>query len=128
MRAVTPADLVAPLDGLDLGLDVAAAVPSNSTTAFLVLDRVARIEPGDTAEIETAREFGYDDVVLRDKLPGEVMGLTSGRGFDIVVDTVGGPVRRASLDALAVFIALPSSFGRGGPPSDPIAGSRPPRG
>ncbi|MEU9873504.1 zinc-binding dehydrogenase [Actinomadura sp. NPDC048021] len=132
--AVTSADLVAPLDGLDLGLDVAAAVPSNGATAFLVLDRVARIEPGETvlvhaaaggvgsqlgqaarllgagrvagtvggpAKIETARGFGYDDVVLRDALPGEVAGLTGGRGFDIVVDMVGGPARRASLDALA---------------------------
>ncbi|MBO2462725.1 quinone oxidoreductase family protein [Actinomadura violacea] len=131
---VTSADLVAPLDGLDLGLDVAAAIPSNSTTAFLVLDRAARIEPGETvlvhaaaggvgsqlgqaarqlgagrvagtvggpAKIETARAFGYDDVVLRDELPDRVADLTGGRGFDIVVDMVGGPARRASLDALA---------------------------
>jgi NADPH2:quinone reductase len=132
--AVTAADLVAPLDGLDPGLDVAAAVPSNGTTALLVLDRVARIEPGETvlvhaaaggvgsqlgqaarllgagrvagtvggpAKIGAARGFGYDDVVLREKLPGEVAGLTGGRGFDVVVDRVGGPARRASLDALA---------------------------
>ncbi|MEU6748015.1 zinc-binding dehydrogenase [Spirillospora sp. NPDC046719] len=131
---VTSADLVAPLDGLDLGLDVAAAIPSNSTTAFLVLDRAARIEPGETvlvhaaaggvgsqlgqaarqlgagrvvgtvggpAKIETARGFGYDDVVLRDELPDRVADLTGGRGFDIVVDMVGGPARRTSLDALA---------------------------
>lgn len=132
--AVTSAELVAPLDGLDLGLDVAAAVPSNGATAFLVLDRVARIEPGDSvlvhaaaggvgsqlgqaarllgagrvagtvgapAKVEAARRFGYDDVVLRGDLAGEVAGLTGGRGFDIVVDMVGGPARRASLDALA---------------------------
>lgn len=131
---VTSADLVAPLDGLDLGLDVAAAIPSNSTTAFLVLDRAARIEPGESvlvhaaaggvgsqlgqaarqlgagrvvgtvggpAKIETARGFGYDDVVLRDELPDRVADLTGGRGFDIVVDMVGGPARRTSLDALA---------------------------
>lgn len=132
--AVTSADLVAPLDGLGLGLDVAAAIPSNSTTAFLVLDRAARIEPGETvlvhaaaggvgsqlgqaarqlgagrvvgtvggpAKIETARGFGYDDVVLRDELPDRVADLTGGRGFDVVVDMVGGPARRTSLDALA---------------------------
>ncbi|MWA02285.1 zinc-binding dehydrogenase [Actinomadura sp. LD22] len=131
---VTSADLVAPLDGLDLGLDIAAAIPSNSTTAFLVLDRAARIEPGETvlvhaaaggvgsqlgqaarllgagrvagtvggpAKIGTARGFGYDDVVLRDELPDRVAALTGGRGFDIVVDMVGGPARRTSLDALA---------------------------
>ena len=134
---VTAADLVAPLDGPDgsaLSLDVAAAVPSNSTTALLVLDRIARIEPGETvlvhaaaggvgsqlgqaarllgagrvagtvsrpAKIETARGFGYDEVVLRDDLADRVKELTGGRGFDVAVDMVGGAARRASLDALA---------------------------
>ncbi|MFG2006104.1 zinc-binding alcohol dehydrogenase family protein [Spirillospora sp. NPDC048911] len=124
---VTSADLVAPLDGRALGLDVAAAVPSNSTTAFLVLDRVARIEPGESvlvhaaaggvgsqlgqaarllgaarvvgtvgspAKVEAAKSFGYDEVILRDDFAGA-------GDFDIVVDMVGGPARRASLDALA---------------------------
>ncbi|MEV1173518.1 zinc-binding dehydrogenase [Nonomuraea sp. NPDC049784] len=120
----TSAELVAPLDGSDLGLNVAAAIPSNSTTAFLVLDRVARIAPGEsvlahaaaggvgsqlgqaarllgagrvvgavgnTAKIEIAKSFGYQEVVLRDQHPS---------GFDIVVDMVGGTARRTGLDAL----------------------------
>jgi NADPH2:quinone reductase len=124
---VTSADLVAPLDEHDLSLELAAALPSNSTTAFLVLDRVARIEPGDrvlihaaaggvgsqlgqaarllgagrvvgtvgsTAKIDTAKAFGYDEVILRDQ-------LADAGEFDIVVDMVGGPTRRASLDRLA---------------------------
>ncbi|MEV5707622.1 zinc-binding dehydrogenase [Actinoallomurus sp. NPDC052274] len=124
---VTSADLVAPLDGLDLRLDVAAALPSNSTTAFLVLDRVAHIEPGQSvlvhaaaggvgsqlgqaarllgagrvvgtvgseAKIETAKSFGYDEVILRDR-------VAEAGEFDIVVDMVGGPARRAGLDLLA---------------------------
>jgi NADPH2:quinone reductase len=124
---VTSADLVAPLDGLGIGMDVAAALPSNSTTAFLVLDRVARIEPGarvlvhaaaggvgsqlgqaarllgaghvvgtvgSEAKIEIARSFGYDEVILRDR-------IADAGEFDIVVDMVGGPARRASLDRLA---------------------------
>jgi NADPH2:quinone reductase len=123
----TSADLVATLDDHDLDLSVAAALPSNSTTAFLVLDRVARIEPGDrvlvhaaaggvgsqlgqaarllgagrvvgtvgsAAKIETAKGFGYDEVILRDQ-------LADAGEFDIVVDMVGGPARRASLDLLA---------------------------
>ncbi|MFQ6395463.1 quinone oxidoreductase family protein [Nocardia sp. KC 131] len=124
---VTSADLVAPLDEHDLSLEFAAALPSNSTTAFLVLDRVARIEPGDSvlvhaaaggvgsqlgqaarllgagrvvgtvgspAKIDTAKAFGYDEVILRDQ-------LADAGEFDIVVDMVGGPTRRASLDRLA---------------------------
>ncbi|KAB2346866.1 quinone oxidoreductase family protein [Actinomadura rudentiformis] len=123
---VTSADLVAPIEN-NLSLHVAAAVPSNSTTAFLVLDRVARIEPGESvlvhaaaggvgsqlgqaarllganriagtvgspAKVKTAESFGYDEVILRDELTGT-------GDFDIVVDMVGGPARRASLDALA---------------------------
>ncbi|MEV0697884.1 zinc-binding dehydrogenase [Saccharopolyspora sp. NPDC050389] len=123
----TSAGLVAPLDGHDLGLELAAALPSNSTTAFLVLDRVARIEPGESvlvhaaaggvgsqlgqaarllgagrvvgtvgspAKVEAAKAFGYDEVILREDVAG------AGE-FDIVVDMVGGPTRRASLDRLA---------------------------
>jgi NADPH2:quinone reductase len=124
---VTDADLVAPLDGHGIGMDVAAALPSNSTTAFLVLDRVARIEPGESvlvhaaaggvgsqlgqvarllgagrvvgtvgseAKIDTARRFGYDEVIVRDR-------VADAGEFDIVVDMVGGPARRTSLDRLA---------------------------
>ena len=123
----TSADLVVPLDDRDLGLEVAAALPSNSTTAFLVLDRVARLEPGESvlvhaaaggvgsqlgqaarllgagrvvgvvgspAKIDAARAFGYDEVVLRDQV------AQAGR-YDVVVDMIGGPVRRSSLDLLA---------------------------
>ncbi|HEY3502101.1 MAG TPA: zinc-binding dehydrogenase [Actinocatenispora sp.] len=123
---VTSAHLVAPLAG-DLDLATAAALPSNSTTAFLVLDRVARLKPGEsvlvhaaaggvgsqlgqvarllgagrvvgtvgsTAKIDIARRFGYDEVVLRDE-------VADAGEFDIVVDMVGGPARRASLDLLA---------------------------
>ncbi|MFG2212199.1 zinc-binding alcohol dehydrogenase family protein [Streptomyces sp. NPDC048638] len=125
--AITSADLVAPLDGLSIGMGTAAALPSNSTTAFLVLDRVARIAPGDSvlvhaaaggvgsqlgqaarllgagrvvgtvgspSKIDTAKGFGYDEVILRDR-------LADAGEFDIVVDMVGGPTRRASLDRLA---------------------------
>lgn len=133
---ITSAALVAPLDGLDLAMDTAAALPSNSTTAFLVLDRVARIEPGESvlvhaaaggvgsqlgqaarllgagrvvgtvgseAKIDSARSFGYDEVILRDRLAdvGAVAAVAVAGEFDIVVDMVGGPARRASLDLLA---------------------------
>ncbi len=124
---VTAADLVVPLDERPLGLATAAALPSNSTTAFLVLDRVGRIEPGESVlvhaaaggvgsqlgqvarllgagrvvgtvgsleKIDTAKAFGYDEVILRDR-------LAAAGEFDIVVDMVGGPARRASLDRLA---------------------------
>ncbi|WP_370354009.1 zinc-binding alcohol dehydrogenase family protein [Catenulispora sp. EB89] len=132
--AVTAADLVAPLaEDADpnsppaVDLATAAALPSNSTTAFLVLDQVARLAPGESvlvhaaaggvgsqlgqvarllgagrvvgtvgsaAKVEVARGFGYHEVILRDDVAG------AGQ-FDVVVDMVGGPARRASLDRLA---------------------------
>jgi NADPH2:quinone reductase len=121
----TDAALVAPLG--DAGFEVGAALPSNSTTAFLVLERVARLERGESvlvhaaaggvgsqlgqvarllgagrvvgtvgsaAKISAAKAFGYDEVVLRDEVAGT-------GDFDVVVDMVGGPTRRASLDRLA---------------------------
>ncbi|MFF6852602.1 zinc-binding dehydrogenase [Streptomyces antimycoticus] len=49
---------------------------------------------GSAARIDTAKGFGYDEVILRDR-------LADAGQFDIVVDMVGGPARRASLDRLA---------------------------
>ncbi|MER6926622.1 zinc-binding dehydrogenase, partial [Streptomyces spiralis] len=49
---------------------------------------------GSAAKIDTARSFGYDEVILRDR-------LADAGEFDIVVDMVGGPPRRAGLDRLA---------------------------
>lgn len=135
--AMTDARLVAPLpEGADRQtLARAAAAPSNTTTAILVLDQVARLRPGEQvlvhaaaggvgsqlgqaarllgagqvvgsvgspAKLDAARAFGYDQVIVRDQLPGQVGPLTGGAGFDIVVDPVGGLTRRASLDALAL--------------------------
>jgi NADPH2:quinone reductase len=115
-------------------LAVAAGLPSNSTTAILVFDRVARLREGETVlvhaaaggvgsqlgqaarmfgaarvvgtvgsarKIAAAREFGYDEVIVRTTLADRLAGLTGGAGFDVVVDPVGGPTRRASFDALA---------------------------
>lgn len=120
----TSAALVAPLDGLDLGLDVAAAIPSNSTTAFLVLDTVARIAPGESVLAHAAAggvgsQLGQAARLLS---AGRVVGTVGSTskievarsfgyqevvlrdqhpsGFDIVVDMVAGTARRTGLDAL----------------------------
>jgi NADPH2:quinone reductase len=51
--------------------------------------------------LAAARAFGYDDVVVRDRLPARAAELGGGAGFDVVVDPVGGADLRASFDALA---------------------------
>ena len=126
--AVTAADLVAPLaDAVDLDLATAAALPSNSTTAFLVLDQVARLAPGESVLVhaaaggvgsqlgQVARLLGAGRVV---GTVGSAAKVEAARGFgydevilrdeiagagqfDVVVDMVGGPARQASLDRLA---------------------------
>jgi NADPH2:quinone reductase len=123
----TAAELVVPLSGYDLPLDVAAALPSNSTTAFLVLDRVARIEPGESVLVHAAAggvggQLGQAARLLG---AGRIIGTVgsaekiakaigydevilrddvAGAGeFDIVVDMVGGATRRTSLDRLAAM-------------------------
>jgi NADPH2:quinone reductase len=133
--AVTRAELAAPLDELPaLPTAVAAATPSNTTTAFLVLDTVAPIRGGERvlvhaaaggvgsqlgqvarllgaeqvvgvvgseAKVAAAERFGYDAVLLRDGWSARADELTGGRGFDVIVDQVGGPQRRENHAALA---------------------------
>jgi NADPH:quinone reductase len=125
--AVTSADLVASLDGYDIGLATAAALPSNSTTAFLVLDRMARIEAGESVLVhaaaggvgsqlgQAARLLGAGRVVGTVGSPVKIeTAMAFGYDevilrdqfadtgeFDIVVDMVCGLTRRTSLDLLA---------------------------
>ncbi|MBS2551396.1 zinc-binding dehydrogenase [Catenulispora sp. NL8] len=138
--AVTDARLVAPLadgtadrtgsdpaTGTGLDLATAAALPSNSTTAFLVLDQIARLAPGESVLVhaaaggvgsqlgQVARLLGAGRVV---GTVGSAAKVEVARGFgydevilraetgtagefDVVVDMVGGPARQASLDRLA---------------------------
>jgi NADPH2:quinone reductase len=56
---------------------------------------------GSKAKVAVAAAFGFDDVLVRDRWAARADELTGGRGFDLVVDQVGGPQRRANLDALA---------------------------
>jgi NADPH2:quinone reductase len=51
-EVVTTAALVTPLG--EAGFEVGAALPSNSTTAFLVLERVARLERGESVRVHAA--------------------------------------------------------------------------
>ena len=50
---------------------------------------------------EVARAAGADDVVLLDGFKDAVASLTDGRGVDVVMDVVGGPVFTDSLRSLA---------------------------
>ncbi|WP_112135529.1 quinone oxidoreductase family protein [Glycomyces dulcitolivorans] len=123
--ALTAADLVAPVATLDLA--TAAALPSNSTTAFLVLDRVARLEPGERVLVHAAAGGVGSQLGQAARLlgAGRIVGTVGSEAkvpvaerfgydevvlrdqvadvgeFDVVVDMVGGGTRRASLDRLA---------------------------
>lgn len=130
--AVAPASLVVPVPD-HVPLDVAAALPSNVTSAYMVLGDVAHLRQGETvvvhaaaggvgsalgqmaralgagsvtgvigtpAKVEYAKRLGYDHVITSDGFEEAVSDITRERGVNVVVDQVGGAVRRASLNAL----------------------------
>jgi NADPH:quinone reductase len=140
-QVVVDARLVVPLRGSNSDLRTSAAIPSNSTSAMLILERVARLTAGERVlvhaaaggvgsqlgqvarsleagcvvgtvgseeKLAVARGFGYDDVILRTSLGADA------RKFDVVVDPVGGSMRRASYEALALdgrLIAMGNASG-----------------
>ena len=125
--AVTHANLVAPLPpGMDPTL--AAAVPANTTTALVALERVAHLKPGEHVLVHAAAgglgsQFGQIARLLGAARTVGVVGSEAKRGaaldlgydevwlrselgdaaggqFDVVVDPVAGPARQTSLDLL----------------------------
>ena len=125
--AVTNANLVAPLPpGMDPAL--AAAVPANTTTALVALERIAHLKPGEHVLVHAAAgglgsQFGQIARLLgAARTVGVVgseakrraaldlgydevwlrseLGDAAGGQFDVVVDPVAGPARQTSLDLL----------------------------
>lgn len=125
-------------------LGLMAGVPSNTTTALVIFAEVARLREGErvlvhgaaggvgsqvgqaakllgasyvvgtvgrATKLDAARGFGYDAVILRDDLDNV---LAEPGSFDVIVDPVGGAMRRRSLDALALggrLIAMGNASG-----------------
>ncbi|MET8859728.1 zinc-binding dehydrogenase [Streptomyces sp. NPDC004579] len=58
---------------------------------------------GSAEKIPYAAELGYDQVFLREGFTEPLAEVTGGRGVDLVLDPVGGPVRERSLSVLAPF-------------------------
>ena len=125
--AVTNANLVAPLPpGMDPAL--AAAVPANTTTALVALERIAHVKPGEHVLVHAAAgglgsQFGQIARLLgAARTVGVVgseakrraaldlgydevwlrseLGDAAGGQFDVVADPVAGPARQTSLDLL----------------------------
>lgn len=128
--AVTSASFARPVGALPLA--VAAGVPCVYPTAYGLLTDVGRLRSGETVLIHSAsggvgsaaariarwlgaarvlgtvssaakQPAGYDALFVRGCFGEAVMTITGGRGVDLVLDPIGGPVRRASLDLLAPF-------------------------
>ncbi|MER5197285.1 quinone oxidoreductase family protein [Streptomyces sp. NPDC002755] len=58
---------------------------------------------GSVEKIPYAAELGYDEVFLREGFAERLTEVTGGRGVDLVLDPVGGPIREQSLSVLAPF-------------------------
>ncbi|BBL80268.1 oxidoreductase [Rubrobacter xylanophilus] len=80
------------------GVGSAAAGISRWKGASLVIGAVK-----DASEVERAREAGAGVVVdtSREEIPEAVMTATEGRGVDLVLDAVGGPLFEPCLSSLA---------------------------
>jgi NADPH2:quinone reductase len=112
-------------------LEVAAGFPCVAPTAYGLVHVVGRVQPGDTVlvhaaaggvggvacqiarhlgarriigvvgsedKVAYARGLGYDTVLTRDEFPA---GVAAGAGVDVILDGVGGDVRRSNLELLA---------------------------
>ncbi|MDI5963306.1 quinone oxidoreductase family protein [Streptantibioticus silvisoli] len=77
------------------GVGSAAAQLARAAGAALVVGAVST-----AAKAEAALAFGYDAVVTYDELADGVRAATGGTGVDVVLDSVGGPVRKAANDLL----------------------------
>ncbi|MER6272383.1 zinc-binding dehydrogenase [Streptomyces sp900105755] len=80
------------------GVGSAAARIARALGASRVLGTV-----GSATKTQAAAELGYDALLVREDFADAVREATAGRGADLVLDPVGGPVRRASLEVLAPF-------------------------
>jgi NADPH2:quinone reductase len=78
------------------GVGAAAARVARSLGASAVYGTV-----GSPDKQRLAEALGYDAVCLRDGFAEAVCDATGGRGVDLVLDPVGGPVRRESLRLLS---------------------------
>nr|WP_314425507.1 zinc-binding dehydrogenase [uncultured Microbacterium sp.] len=125
--AVANAHLIAPLpEGLDIA--TAAAVPSNTTTALITLQRVARLGRGESVLVQAAAgglgsQFGQVAKHLgADRVVGVVgseekrraaldfgydevwlrddLAQQPGDQFDVIADPVSGPARSTCIDLL----------------------------
>jgi NADPH2:quinone reductase len=127
---VAPAALVVRLEGSGVTAEQAAAALGNAATAYLALTDAARLRPGERvlvhgvtgalastfpavatllgatevvgtvrreSALDAARALGVAQVVLAGDFPAAV----ADRRFDVVVDPVGGELRRASVPLLA---------------------------
>ncbi|MEV6028475.1 zinc-binding dehydrogenase [Streptomyces sp. NPDC052036] len=80
------------------GVGSAAARIARTLGASRVFGTVGSLE-----KAEQAAALGYDALFIREGFADAVQEATAGRGVDLVLDPVGGPVRRASLQALSPF-------------------------
>ncbi|MDF2995856.1 MAG: Alcohol dehydrogenase zinc-binding domain protein [Xanthobacteraceae bacterium] len=75
--------------------------------------RVATTVPSDEAAM-VARTFGADETIdfTREAVAAYVERLTEGRGFDVVIDTVGGANLDRSFEAAALYGRIVGTAGR----------------
>jgi NADPH2:quinone reductase len=74
------------------------------------------------AKARYARAFGYDEVIVSTTWGDDVRAICGGRGPDVILDSVGGEIRRRSLELLAPLGRLVLFGNASGEPEDGVPG------
>jgi NADPH2:quinone reductase len=75
------------------------------------------------AKARYARAFGYDEVITAADWDARARDATSGRGPDVILDSIGGDVRRRGFDLLAPLGRLVMFGNAGGEPEEAFSGA-----
>jgi NADPH2:quinone reductase len=75
------------------------------------------------AKARYARAFGYDEVIAAADWDERARAATAGRGPDVILDSVGGDVRRRGFDLLAPLGRLVMFGNAGGHPEEGFSGA-----
>jgi len=99
------------------GVGSYTALLARAAGAALVIGTV-----GSADKIPYAAALGYHYVVVRDDFEAAVRDLTDGRGVDLALDPVGGPVRAGTVDLMRPFGRMVAFGDAGGYDDDVFPG------
>ncbi|RMJ22961.1 polyketide synthase [Aspergillus sp. HF37] len=88
----------------DMSFEVTATIPMAFTTAYYSLRVAAHIQKGETVLLHSASGGVWQAAIHRDAhFASQIMGITGGKGVDIVVNFLAGELLQQSFNCIAPF-------------------------